>query len=238
MKRPDPKIDVPRIDLEDRDFFTQPTISAPRKNLNDLRRIIETETQIFAKVLSMQLKTLAYVNGILSKSTPLIFDGDERINEKDHQITNRCCLDFEGSSARLMIYNKGVFRFMDPSVIKNDEPEPSSDGGQNPIFSSIRFDYKDDLWMVNNEGAILKWTSPKSNFMNPKKKTVDKGNPHLSAPMVPIFGKMLRTNLKREVMACKRSNSAITIYEVGKGENDLKLFEHKNITSESKDFLI
>lgn len=188
-----------------------------RLKLEALRNTIRLETENFAKTISSQIRAVAYVNGALNKSTSLVFeDSPEKY----------ACVDFAADPKYICSFMKKEISFQD-----NQRDDNQKDGCVNKFlaseredktkaYTSIRFDSLSNLWLIDVEGKVSMWDKPiGSSNKKPKEISVQEAE----QPMIPFLGKMLRTDLLKNNLACKSSNQSISYYQRENGQNEMKL---------------
>lgn len=203
-------------------------VPSSRTKLQYLARMMRQETECFAKTLSAQIRTLAYVNGILSQSTTLVFEEQPEFYS---------CLDFTKDSQFSAMFCKKEVKFQDNRVAdasytnseqkdKAYKPPPSPE--RQRAYISVRFDALNNFWLMDVEGTVYHWETPLGPLQG-KKPPHETVIQRASAPMVPFLGKMLRTDLNKRNMACKISNAAIVLYQLGQSDrfpsDDCKIFD-------------
>lgn len=60
---------------EDEEEKVRASKEKSKKKVHSLLETLRAETETYAKTIASQIRAVAYANGILSKTTPLIYEG-------------------------------------------------------------------------------------------------------------------------------------------------------------------
>ncbi len=133
-------------------------MSKPEEKKLLLRRLIEEETRLFARELSEQMAKLAFMCGVLNKTTDLAFQ------ETDDKI---CCADVSLSGDQTIISKRKTLTIKDNKESERNEastsygskkespfPVEQSLNKASPPYTSIRYDLFSRGWAIDSQGAV------------------------------------------------------------------------------------
>lgn len=108
-------------------------------------KLLKQETDVFASNLSIQLKTISYINGLFGKSSSLVFE------EPDDCIS---CIDMSRDGNYTALFKRKEFAIKENNRQSDDSGEGKFDSDLN-IFVSLKFDYFSKLWTMDDKGSTF-----------------------------------------------------------------------------------
>lgn len=189
-----------------------------------LLETLKAETATFAELIEGQVRSLAYVHGVLSRSVGIVSEFPE---------TNFGCMDVSREMKHSCTYSGATDKLSfqdisDPKSTQHPDPYPGYKS-TGRVYVTMRFDYWGRLWMMGYDGKIYQIEDPFP--QDPKKQRSDQEYllPEQSdQPMVKFAGKMMRTDINKYFMACKLSNSTIEIFQTCPPEDELVMVYFSN----------
>lgn len=203
-----------------------PPLASPKMKLFLLLETLKVEAETFTQAIEGQVRSLAYVHGVLSKNS-VISAEDTGNNELAEQ--NFGCMDVSRDMCHTCTYTgaqaKTKLQFDDissPNTNKQQMPQPEVNAPPGRVYVTLRFDFWGRLWMMAYDGRIYQIEDPFP--PEQKKQHLEKEflQPEPSEhTMVKFAGKMMRTDIDKYFMACKLSNNAIEIFQTCPPEDQI-----------------
>lgn len=202
------------------------TTISPKQKMSLLLETLKAETATFAELIEGQVRSLAYVHGVLSRTVGITSDSPE-------PQTSFGCMDVSREMKHSCTYSGGSDKLCfqdisDPKSTQHPDPYPGYKSNKR-VYVTMRFDYWGRLWMMNYDGKIYQIEDPFP--QDPQKQRTDQEYllPEFpEQPMVKFAGKMMRTDINKYFMACKLSNSTIEIFQTCPPEDELVMVHPGN----------
>jgi hypothetical protein len=205
---------------------SSPPIVSPKLKLSLLLQTLKSEADTFIQAIESQVRSVAYVHGILGKSCVLACEdnGHEQAEpfygcmDVTRDVVHGCT--FTGAQGLPKLQFDDI---SSPSMKQeNQQIKPLFISQPSRVYVTIRFDYWDRLWMMGYDGKIYQIEQPFPKDQKVQHTEIEYLDPEISdQPMVKFAGKMLRTDIDKYFMACKLSNTTIEIFQTCEPEDNL-----------------
>lgn len=208
-----------------------PPLPTPKMKLLLLLETLRAESEAFTEALEGQVRSLAYVHGILSKSSVI---SAEDPGNNEHAEHNFGCMDVSRDMCHTCTYTgaqaKTKLQFDDissPNSTKQQLPQSELNTPPGRVYVTLRFDYWGRLWMMAYDGRIYQIEDPFP--QEQKKQHLEKEFLSPDHHMVKFAGKMMRTDIDKYFMACKLSNTTVEIFQTCPPEDQVVVVSSSHV---------